>query len=1076
VRFWWWFALSACELEPTAPGITGVSPSLACDDATTEIAVAGDGLSYAVVDALTDAPRLVSPTVTLTPASGLEAGSAPLTDRETVVSATAVRAARDGGLTVTVDPSLGLVPGAYDLTVGVASGDGATLAEAFLVAGPPLLSGALAGEVCQALVDAPIALVGEGFLSLDGALPTATVGGQPATVVGVGDCAPLAGEQLGEVCRRIDVTVDGTALPLGDVTVAVANPDPLACATEQTRTLAVVPAPTVDAVAPEATCNAAPATLVVTGTGFSPSMSVDIAGVAAAVTFIDDRTLWAVPGAGTPAGVQDVSVRAPSGCAAVLPAAVEIVDAPLVLSADPAVVWTGAAIRSRVLLADVVGAMTDAWLEDDAGARVDLGWTWDPASAATLDVDIPAGLVDGAYDLWVAQDGACVGVLPDAITATSALTLAVSGVSPGFAWTFDDTPVLVSADDPPPPGASSFAPTPRLWLLGPAPSVAATAVLGVGYSDPAALTAVLPAGLPVGSYDLLAVNPDGAVGLLPGAVTVSFDAPPRIDGATPPALPNSGAQTLTIAGKNFRDPSVALSCQEGGLVLPVAATVSSWTSTRIVASVPTGGLGQAVCTVTVTNADGAAVSWAAVSVTNPAQNLFPWQTGPSLVIPRRAPAAAAGRTTSVSRWIYVIGGDDGDPANALDQIEVASIGVYGDIGAFRLLEQRLPAPRTLAAAAVIGRFIYLVGGDDGAGPVDTVWRAQILDPLEVPTVTDIGASNGAGVGLGGGTWQWRVAAIYDPTDLSNPGGVGLPSEPVSLTLPDDPDKLQITLGWSPVDGAVGYRVYRSPVADAGPGAEEWLTDVTATAFTDVGDPVDPTVVPVPPGALGAWAALPPLPGPAASPCVAVAPDPFPDPDLRYLYAAGGFDPSGAALERLSFLDLQVVTDREQTPGSWTVLPEVLVDPRAECAGYGVDSALHSVVADGESWVYVAGGRDDGNGAFGTVEAGLVQPGGTLGGWGEIDNMSPGRAGFASAAASNFLYGFGGQNAGPSKSGVSGQLDPNALPDVFNWNSLGTSLSASRYLPGSAQESAVIVVIGGQTDMDSASDTVDWTNF
>jgi hypothetical protein len=210
--------------------------------------------------------------------------------------------------------------------------------------------------------------------------------------------------------------------------------------------------------------------------------------------------------------------------------------------------------------------------------------------------------------------------------------------------------------------------------------------------------------------------------------------------------------------------------------------------------------------------------------------------------------------------------------------------------------------------------------------------------------------------------------------------------------------------------------------------------------------------------------------------VAVAPDPFPDPELRYLYAAGGFDPGGNALDRLSFLDLQVVTEREQTPGSWTVLPEVLVDPRAECAAYGVDSTLHSVVAAGASWVYVAGGRDDGNGAFGTVEAGLVQPGGTLGAWGEIDSMSPGRAGFASAAASNFLYGFGGQNAAPSKSGVSGQLDPVALPDVFNWNSLGTSLSASRYLPGSAQESAVIVVLGGQTDAVSASDSVDWTNF
>ena len=52
----------------------------------------------------------------------------------------------------------------------------------------------------------------------------------------------------------------------------------------------------------------------------------------------------------------------------------------------------------------------------------------------------------------------------------------------------------------------------------------------------------------------------------------------------------------------------------------------------------------------------------------------------------------------------------------------------------------------------------------------------------------------------------------------------------------------------------------------------------------------------------------------------------------------------------------------------------------------------------------------------------------------------------------------------------------SLPDLANWNSLGTSMSEPRYLPGSAQESAVIFVIGGETTSASASTSTDYTNF
>ena len=64
----------------------------------------------------------------------------------------------------------------------------------------------------------------------------------------------------------------------------------------------------------------------------------------------------------------------------------------------------------------------------------------------------------------------------------------------------------------------------------------------------------------------------------------------------------------------------------------------------------------------------------------------------------------------------------------------------------------------------------------------------------------------------------------------------------------------------------------------------------------------------------------------------------------------------------------------------------------------------------------------------------------------------------------------------SAGGVSGELTEGDLPDLSNWNSLGTSLSEERFLPGSAQESAVIFVLGGEVTDGSITTSTDWTNY
>jgi hypothetical protein len=141
----------------------------------------------------------------------------------------------------------------------------------------------------------------------------------------------------------------------------------------------------------------------------------------------------------------------------------------------------------------------------------------------------------------------------------------------------------------------------------------------------------------------------------------------------------------------------------------------------------------------------------------------------------------------------------------------------------------------------------------------------------------------------------------------------------------------------------------------------------------------------------------------------------------------------------------------------------------------VDAARHSVVDAETTWLYFGGGEGPSR-TVGTVDAGLVGSGGVFDEWTEIDSMSPARAGYGAAAGSNFLYAFGGSQGAPSTSGVSAELGDDPMPEVHNWNNLGTSLAEARVYPGSAQESAVIFVFGGETDTAAASRSVDVTNW
>jgi hypothetical protein len=51
-----------------------------------------------------------------------------------------------------------------------------------------------------------------------------------------------------------------------------------------------------------------------------------------------------------------------------------------------------------------------------------------------------------------------------------------------------------------------------------------------------------------------------------------------------------------------------------------------------------------------------------------------------------------------------------------------------------------------------------------------------------------------------------------------------------------------------------------------------------------------------------------------------------------------------------------------------------------------------------------------------------------------------------------------------------------LPDTSNWNNLGISMSQKRFLPSVTQESSVFFILGGESDTQAATNTVEWIYY
>jgi hypothetical protein len=1080
---------AACgkKLDGPTPTVSGLDPAAVCQaQIASVVRVKGAGLAPPVTGAL-GRQQVELPAVRLTLARDLDgqpASAAPviMPDDPELPQRQHVRWTSQSAISFDVYPELMLPTGLYDVDITNPTGKSARY-PASLLAVPPPSMGQLGPDLLCGVRDSSFEVTGDFFIQSPTARPTIEITSPAGVtrsypVAGLDGCRDLPGNAGLQACTRLTVVLPADALEADTHQVRVRNPDPVACATSESVTLEITAPPVLTAVQPTAIC-AGSATVTLTGSGFASRAQVLVGSTAATRVTVTGGGTTAVAElpAGLPTGgPYPVTIRNAAGCESTLPAEVRVIPGPQLFFVDPPVVYNGISTQATAYGTGFGGPVQSLSLRPAAGgAALPLTFRQDPAHPGQLSITVPLGTAAGEYDLELTDGTACAALLARAVRVSDEKTLALADapVVPAFGWAQQSTAASVFAQ-----AAGGFSAVPRVYLnpSNPGPDTVATALSAVTFVDSAQLTALVR-GLPAGKYDLIVVNPDGKVGVATAAFEVTQDPPPTVESLSPGSVANRNPETFTVRGADFRQAAVSLRCFDAAsapLASSPAATVTAASATSLDVRFDASLAGVA-CIVRVTNGDNATFAeFSALVITNPAQNLYAASVGPDLAVGRRGPVVLPGNASASARYLHVIGGDDAS-GNPLASVESAALGLLGVPTPFVTQRHRLVTPRTLAAGAQIGRFLYVVGGASGGNALASVERAAVLDPRSRGEITDLLLDPRDGQGLGAGIFYYRVAAVMGAGDPFNPGGEGLASDPFPVRLPDlGARKLAVTVQWSVVPGAVRYRVYRSPAAGATVGTEQVIGEVAAPGreLQDTGVAPIAADTPLPVGSLGVFTTLPAtLSVPREGAGVAAAVDPA-DPGRHYLYVLGGRTDASTVLASYELLPITVAADGSQTAAaSFTAGTRALGAARWQLGATAATRDVSTRIPAGSSYIYaLAGVAANGTSTVSEADAALVQAGGQLGDFTSLRTMN--RAGYAAVTAGDFVFAFGGGNAAPDQSIVSGEIcaagvggcGPVATqvpPNVANWNA-GQTMLTGRYLMGAALSGAFIYVVGGVT--------------
>lgn len=991
--------------------------------------------------------------------------------------------------TLSVTVPQGTTPGVYPVAVTnpTPAGCSSQMGPQVTVFGAPEIATVTPASVCSQAPGTAVILDGQGFVTSGGVTPSVTVGGASYTST-AGNCSAVMGtSNATQLCTSLSFTLPQGALAAGNHPLVVTNPGPIGCASSGGTMLEVTPPPTISSVAPTTIC-AGGDTLTITGTGFTPATTVSLINstggtmaTAQTVTVASSTSLTAViPGGlstnttGTP---YTVRVDNQNGCAddwgPTSDPGITVVKGPQIFFVDPPIVYNGINTIATVYGTGFTGTAQYVRItHQGTGAITNL--TLSPQTRPNqVQVLFPQSQAPGVYDMTLKDDTTCETTLASAVTVVSqtTFTLATPSMLPPFGLLGDSTGASIFAG-----GTSTFQPVPRVYLNPVSGGTVAAALGSVSIVNATTLSALVPGTLPAGKYDLIVVNPDATVGFAAAAFEVVTQAPPVISTVSPGSVINSGA-AFDVIGQDFRAGAlVSLTCFTATGAPEPAPTLSHPvpTSTVTTITVTVGATSAAACVVRVTNTDGTYADFSALVFTNPSQNLYPAQVGPSLAGPRRAPAVLGGDATSAARFLHVVGGDPGTGAGT-DVVETSPLTLIGVPGPFFQQRNKLNQGRTYAAGVTIGRWLYVVGGSNEVGGtvtrLNTVERSWVLDPEDRVEITDLFLDVTEAAGLDGGLYYYRVSAVMGPTDPFNPNGENLASDPFPVQLPTlTGGNFHVTLKWATVPGATKYRVYRSTVAGAAVGTEEVIAEPTATTYTDTGTAPIVAEHPLPIGSLGRWQTLgATLSIPREGAGVAWGLDPA-DATLAYLYVIGGRSAAGTVHDTYEYLTLTLGAAGAQTPaasftsGGATTLGVA----RWQLSAANATNNLSPVFPAGETWIYAGSGMNAGaTTLLKDIYAGKVQAGGALGNVQTVFMAGLSHAGYALAVAADLVIALGGSGATPKNTVSSGVICGSAgtactpPPKVANFNT-GQSMLEARYLNGGTLHGAYLYVVGGVT--------------
>jgi len=195
----------------------------------------------------------------------------------------------------------------------------------------------------------------------------------------------------------------------------------------------------------------------------------------------------------------------------------------------------------------------------------------------------------------------------------------------------------------------------------------------------------------------------------------------------------------------------------------------------------------------------------------------------------------------------------------------------------------LPFATSFTQAVLIDTFIYVVGGFDGTSARNTLLRAQVLQPSDAPHIEGVMHASVDGK-LPVGHYLYAVTAVYKAGDSINPNGQSLPSNIVSLYVPQE--TAVPYLSWTKIDdGSIdSYRVFR---ANADDGKFSVIAEVTESSFADDGSKTPSDGEPPALGSLGNWATISNSMSVARCGHVTTSFNPSGTNTLHYMFSFGG---------------------------------------------------------------------------------------------------------------------------------------------------------------------------------------------